>query len=251
VGWLELIVKLGAAVPVPLRVTLCGEPLALSATVSVAEYAEVEVGLNVTAIVQLAPAFSVVPQTVVSAKTLALVPPMTMLLILRAALPVFCRVMLCAALVVPESALKVSDEGLSETTGAEVTVPTPISVTACGEPVALSFTARVAVTLLVPDGMNVMEIMQLEPPFNVLPQLVVSAKPLPPVMAILLMLSVAFPVLVSVAICAALGVPTVEVKLSVPGVSDTAGTGAVVPVPLSVTECGEPPALSVTVRVPV
>jgi hypothetical protein len=80
------------------------------------------------------------------------VPPTTMLLMFRVALPVFCRVMLCAALVVPDSALKVSDEGLRETTGAVAMVPAPVSVTACGEPVALSVTARVAVTLLVADG---------------------------------------------------------------------------------------------------
>ena len=36
----------GAAVPVPVRATFCGEPVALSATVSVPEKAAAEAGLN-------------------------------------------------------------------------------------------------------------------------------------------------------------------------------------------------------------
>src|SRR5271163_189202 len=51
-------VKLGGGVPVPLKVTVCGEPVALSATAIVAEYAPVEGGVKVTEIAQLVPTSS-------------------------------------------------------------------------------------------------------------------------------------------------------------------------------------------------
>lgn len=56
--------------------------------------------------------------------------------------------------------------------------------------------------------------------------------------------SVALPVFLSVAACAALVEPVCAVKVSEAGVSETAGAGGGVPVPLRVTLCGEPAALS-------
>ena len=53
-GWMvcgavgELRVKVGGAVPVPLRLAVCGEPAALSATESVAEKVAAEAGVKVT-----------------------------------------------------------------------------------------------------------------------------------------------------------------------------------------------------------
>lgn len=61
----ELMVKLGGAVPVPLRDTVCGEPLALSAMESVADKAAADAGVNVTEMLQLAPAASELPQLLV------------------------------------------------------------------------------------------------------------------------------------------------------------------------------------------
>jgi hypothetical protein len=56
----EVGVRLTAgAVPVPVSPTECGLPVALSFTVRVAERAPVAFGVNVTEIVQLAPAASV------------------------------------------------------------------------------------------------------------------------------------------------------------------------------------------------
>src|SRR5579863_7710748 len=43
-----LLVSVGAAVPVPFNATVCGEPVALSATLSVPERAAAEAGLNAT-----------------------------------------------------------------------------------------------------------------------------------------------------------------------------------------------------------
>jgi len=51
----------GGVEPVPLNVTLCGDPVALSATFSAAVSAPVVVGFNSTEIVQLAPIASVAP----------------------------------------------------------------------------------------------------------------------------------------------------------------------------------------------
>src|SRR5207245_10959174 len=63
-----------AVVPIPLRVTFCGLPAALSVTLSAALRVPLAVGLKVTLIVQLAPAANELPQVWVWAKSLALVP---------------------------------------------------------------------------------------------------------------------------------------------------------------------------------
>lgn len=51
--------------PVPLRATLCGEPVALSVMVRLPFRVPVAVGVKVTEIVQLAPAATLVPQVLV------------------------------------------------------------------------------------------------------------------------------------------------------------------------------------------
>ena len=51
----------------PVRLTVCGLPVALSVTVIVPGCVPVAVGVNVTLIVQLAPAATEVPQVLVSA----------------------------------------------------------------------------------------------------------------------------------------------------------------------------------------
>jgi hypothetical protein len=83
--------------PLPLKLTVCGLLLALSVTVTVPVACPVLVGLKVTEIAQLLPAFTELPQVLVSAKG----PEMVMLVMVRVAVPVFARVILRAALVVP------------------------------------------------------------------------------------------------------------------------------------------------------
>lgn len=56
----------GVAVPVPVREAVCGEFDASSVTLSLPGSEPMLVGVNVTAMVQLAPAVSVVPQVVVA-----------------------------------------------------------------------------------------------------------------------------------------------------------------------------------------
>lgn len=79
----------GGAVPVPLSVTVCGEPAALSAIEIVAVKLATDAGVNVTEIEHVAPAANVAPQVLVCAKSAAFAPPRVMPLIVSAALPVF------------------------------------------------------------------------------------------------------------------------------------------------------------------
>ena len=78
--------RLGSAVPVPIKLAVCGLLLALSVTVKVPLRVPVAVGVNVTLIVQLAPAATLVPQLLVCAKSPLLVPVMAMLVRLNAVL---------------------------------------------------------------------------------------------------------------------------------------------------------------------
>lgn len=85
------------AVPVPLRATVCGLPLALSVTEILAVRAPVAVGLKVTLIVQFAPPARVaglMGQVLVWAKSPGLVPLSEMLLMVSAAFPLLVSVTL-------------------------------------------------------------------------------------------------------------------------------------------------------------
>jgi len=58
-------VAVGAAVPVPLRLTVCGLAASLSVIVKVPVMLATEPGVKVTLMVQLAPAVKLVPQLLV------------------------------------------------------------------------------------------------------------------------------------------------------------------------------------------
>ena len=93
-------------VPVPLKATACGLPLALSVMVTLALRLPLADGVKVTLIVQVPPAARVLEllgQVLVCAKSPALVPLKLMLLMVKAALPLLASVTVCAALVVPTS----------------------------------------------------------------------------------------------------------------------------------------------------
>ena len=87
--------------PVPERLTVWGLPLALSATLSVAVRTPLAEGVKVTLIVQFAPAATEVPQVLVWAKLLALVPESARLAMLKAALPELVSMIGKAVLVEP------------------------------------------------------------------------------------------------------------------------------------------------------
>src|SRR5437016_14500472 len=87
------------AAPVPVMLMVCGLPAMLSVIVTAPVRMPVAVGVNVTLMVQLAPAATDVPQVLVCMKS----PLATMLVTLSAAFPVLFSVTDCAALVVPTS----------------------------------------------------------------------------------------------------------------------------------------------------
>jgi hypothetical protein len=162
-----------AAVPVPVRLTVCGLPAALSEMLTDAVRVPAAVGVNVTLIVQLPPAATELPQVFVSAKSAVLVPVMLMLVMLKLVLPVLLRVTLCARLVTPTFSLaKVRPEG-DRLTWLER--PVPVRLTVCGLPAALSEMLTDAVRVPAAVGVNVTLIVQLPPAATELPQVLVSA----------------------------------------------------------------------------
>jgi len=198
-----VIVNVGGAVPVPERVTGCGEPDALSVTVSVALKLAADTGVKVTEIVQLAPAASELPHVLVWAKLAGFVPPIAMPVIVNAALPLLVSVTAVGALVAPVVSLaKATEAGASVATGAGGTVPVPVSAVVRGEPLALSVTVSVALKLAADAGLKVTEIVQLAPAARELPQVLVWAKlvELAPPMVIPVIDNGALPELASVAV---------------------------------------------------
>jgi hypothetical protein len=84
-------------VPDPVRLTVCGLPLALSVMVRVPLRVPVAVGVKVTLIAQVEPAATPLPQLFVSAKS----PVVAMLEKCTGVVPLLVKVTACAALVVP------------------------------------------------------------------------------------------------------------------------------------------------------
>jgi hypothetical protein len=146
------------------------------------------------------------------------------------AVPVLVRISICDAVAVPRLVLKLSAVLLSWSAGAW---PVPVSATVWGELAALSATVRVAVKLPAPEGVKVMEIVQLAPAATLPPQLLAWLKlaAFVPLRAMEVMASVAEPVLVSVTVCAGLALATAETKLSEVLLSETAGVPVCVPPP--------------------
>jgi len=169
----ELRVIAGTATPVPVRVTFCGEPVALSATERLAVSAPATAGLKAIEMVQEAPIASVVPQVLaVWTKEVGSVPVRVMppeVIVSGVVVLVFFRVATWAAVSTPIVVLaKVRVAGVRVTVGAGN--PVPVRVTFCGEPVALSATERLAVSVPAAAGLNATEMVQEAPTASVVPQ---------------------------------------------------------------------------------
>ena len=196
--------------------------------------------MKVTLIVQLAEAAREPPHVGVCAKSPGLVPASVMLVIVIAVVPTFLRVTVLTGLVVPTVTVpkfRLVGERLA-------VVPIPLSGTCCGLPLALSVTVKLAVRLPVVEGLNVRLTVQLLAAAKELAQVVaVSGKSAAsvPVTAMLVMVNVVVPTLVSVTFLTALVTP----NATVPKFTGVGESLAVVPVPLSGTCCGLPAALSV------
>jgi hypothetical protein len=235
------------AVPVPVRAAVCGEPMALSATATEALSPPAEAGVNVTVIVQVAPAASEVPQVLVSPKLLVFVPVTEMPVIVSAAVPGLDRVVDCVVAEVPTNVL--GNVRVLEVKVACGAVPVPVRAAVCGEPVALSATDIEALRLPAEAGVKVTVMVQLAPAASEVPQLLLSPKLLEfvPVTEMPVMARAAAPGFDKVMGSAVAAVPTsVPGKASGFGLRTACGVGAGVPVPVRVTVCGEPAALSAT-----
>src|SRR5689334_8705759 len=196
---------------------------------------------------QLAPAAKVAPQVFEAmAKSAGFVPVNENPENVIAVVPLFVMVVVFVALVCPTTVrVKASEAGTSETS-----VPTPVSATFCGLLVALSVKLRVPVRVPIAVGVNVT--LTVHEPFTatVAPQ-VVALLAKSPVTPMLLIFSVAVPVLVSVTVFAAVVVFSNFVpKLREVADSLTTGLPALAPVPDNAAVCVPPGASSFTTRVP-
>jgi hypothetical protein len=235
--------------PVPVRLEVCGLLLALSATLNFPVLVPVAVGLNTTLMVQLVLAARLVVQVVAETLKSPLV-EITMLSSVTFCLLV--RVNTFAGLLVPTvSAGNVALLGVNVAWA----TPVPDSGTVCGLFEALSVIVRFPVRTPTWVGVKVTLITQLFPTASVLPQgfvLVAFAKS--PLVAMLLMSSVAVPVLVTVTIFAELVSPkTMLPHVSAVGTRVTAGPPPEVTVRLNVVVAVRLPDVPVivTVTVPV
>jgi hypothetical protein len=116
----------------------------LSAIERVAAKLDADAGVNVTETVQDVSTARVVPQVVVCAKSVGFVPVIVTPVMLMEALPVLVSVTICAALMVPDVAEKVSVAGVNVATGAGAATPVPVKDEVCAASVALSVTVSVA-----------------------------------------------------------------------------------------------------------
>ena len=155
-----------------MRFATCGLPLALSAMLSAAVRGPLAEGVNVTPIVQLAPAATELPQVfAISAKSPPSAPAIERLVILNTELPPLVTVIVCAVPVMATGWLpneRLAGERL--TTGA---TPVPERLAVWGLPLALSVMLSEAVRLPLAEGVKVTPIVQLPPLATELPQVLV------------------------------------------------------------------------------
>jgi hypothetical protein len=160
--------------PVPVRFTDCGEPEALSAMLIEVLSDPSERGANVTVIVQVAPAATVV-QLLDTPKALAFVPPTVTAVTLRGALPEFVKVMACEA-VVPSAvfgkAIVLGDKLTAGAGGTAVPVSAMVWEVPDSVPVMLSVPENVPVAV----GAKVTITVQVAKTGNAEVQLFVSEK---------------------------------------------------------------------------
>ena len=177
---------------------VCGLPPPLSAMETVALLLPIALGLNFSVIVQLLAAPTDEPQLLLWLKSPGFVPPRVTPVMLKAAVPTLVKVTVLAALVTPTLV-----RGKATLAADNVTcVPTPVRLMVCGLPPPLSVMVTLPERVPTTVGVKVTEIVHLAPARTVLPQVLVSLKS--PLAAMLVMLRVVVPVLVSVTVWAAL-----------------------------------------------
>jgi len=194
---------------------------------------------------QCAPAARLVPHVFVNAKEEAFAPVTAMLLIDKAACPELVSVTDCDAVAVP-TADDPNDRLVAESVTAGPS-PVPLSLIDCGEVLALSVMVIAAVNAPPVAGAKCPWMVQFAPTARLVPQVLAKTneEALAPVTAILPIVNAAVPEFVMVTDCEPLEEPTLtEPKERLVAESVT---GAAIPVPLSLIDCGEVVALSVMV----
>ncbi len=225
---------------------VCGDPVALSFTSTVAVYAAAAAGLNSSVMVQLAATARLAAQLLLSTKSVGLVPASEIVTPVNAAVPLLVSVTVLAALVVVSACVaKASLVALKVTFGA-VAMPVPVSAMVCGDPVALSFTSTVAVYAAAAAGLNSSVMVQLAATARLAAQLLLSIKSvgLVPASETVTPVSAAVPLLVSVTVLAALVVASVWLPNASLVALNVAAGAAAIPVPDKAMLCGDPEALS-------
>jgi len=147
-------IVIAGAVPVPLMGINCGLPATLSVSFSVALSATAVLGVNVTAMVVLAPAASVMGSVGTGiVKSAAFAPSMAREEMTRSAVPELVIVILDGLLLVPFNCVpKVTEVGVMLIAGA---MPVPVIATVCGLPAALSVILSVAERVPTAAGVKV------------------------------------------------------------------------------------------------
>jgi len=197
-----LILMFTDGVPVPDNDTRCGEPVAESVMVSVADLAPAETGVKIMEMLQAVPTARDGPQLFDCAKSSAWAPVTPMAANVTAAAPLFVRVMDWAADRLPAARLpKAKDPALM--LRLRVGMPVPDNDTCCGEPLAESVIARLADFAPMETGAKKIEMLQAAPAASEVPQLFDCAKSsaCPPVTAIEANVTAAVPPFVRVMGC--------------------------------------------------
>jgi hypothetical protein len=157
-------------VPVPVSAAVCGLLGLLSATLKVAVAAAAAVGVNVTLMVQAAPAARVVPQVVVSANKDADVPPMETAMAFKGEVVLLLRVTIFAGLVVLMDWLPKATVAGVRNMPVGGAVPVPVSETVCGLLGSLSPMVSAAFSVAVVEAVKIISMVQFEPAAKVVVQ---------------------------------------------------------------------------------
>lgn len=149
------------AMPVPLRTTVCGEPVASSTIIRFATRWPAAVGVKTREMAQFEPGASGAVQLLVKLKSEGLGPARETEEMFKAAFPELMTVSVCGAVEVPWlTEGKVNAVGEKVIAGAGAT-PVPLRTRVCGEPGALSATWRLAVRAPTVAGVKLMLTEQL------------------------------------------------------------------------------------------
>jgi hypothetical protein len=210
-------------VPVPVNVTVCGLPVPVSVNVIAPVRVPVAVGLNV--IENTHGGFSSPMLGHCARVAPAKSPDVTILLKINGKFPLFDTVTVCAALVVPTAWLpNVNEVGAIPIATA---TPVPVSVTVCGLPVALSVNVIVPLRVPAAVGVNVIWNVHGFASTAMLGHCASVAPAKSPVIAILVNVTVVFPVFDTVNVSGEL----VDPRPSIPNGNDV---GAINIVPAAV-----------------